>query len=339
MKRINICNILNWIRAHSTTTKSSREEAIRLALKNQKWKQGISFPLFSFFHHHYHLTIILLLAFILSHQGTYENRVFLYHYLHQQQLYIEAKMVYDTFHLKKYSSLALNDVKDDDLNRQRQSLKSTHLYFPLSKDKIIIVDSIEKIEVASNIINCNSENIIGIDVEWKPVFRYTPLSTASLLQVATKGNVLIFDLLKLLGNCNNDNTKLKDHSIDLITSIFSKSSLLKLGFGFANEDIKMLKAVGLKIEDIKNLVDIQTMKFNKSTHNSKNIRSLSGICQSVLRKPIYKLFQISDWSIRPLDDDQIQYAALDSHVLLGLYDTENEQLNLKVSELYLSQSI
>jgi len=25
--------------------------------------------------------------------------------------------------------------------------------------------------------------------------------------------------------------------------------------------------------------------------------------------------------------------------LLGLYDTENEQLNLKVSELYLSQSI
>ena len=141
-------------------------------------------------------------------------------------------------------------------------------------------------------------------------------------------------------NSNNDtNNVLKDHIIDVIGSIFSKSSLTKLGFGFSNEDIKMLKAVGLKIEDIRNLIDIQTMKFNKSTHNSKSIRSLSGICEAVLHKPLHKVFQISDWSMRPLDDDQIQYAALDSHVLLGLFDTENQQLNLKVSELYLSQSI
>ena len=102
-----------------------------------------------------------------------------------------------------------------------------------------------------------------------------------------------------------------------------------------------IAAIGIIIETPKNLLDLQRIKYTKSLNNlntdgKKHTPSLSGICEEILGKPIYKVFQISDWSKRPLLHDQILYAALDAHVLLGLYDTEN-QLDLQVSQLYLSQ--
>jgi len=301
-------------------------------------------------------------------------------------------------------------ISENDLTIQRERIKLTHLYYPLSDSTITYIDTIDKLYEASNIIDNDNHNnvvgmttnastttiitnatIIGVDVEWKPVFGYSANNCASLLQVATKDKVLIFDLLALIGNSNNDSSssKLKDNSIQLISSIFSSSSLAKLGtinattttititittiailtlattttatttttttntiityapiigFGFSKEDIKMLAKVGLTIDNPKNLIDIQAMKFSKLNNDDKSqvplqkpVQSLTGICEAVLGKPIYKVFQISDWSKRPLLYDQILYASLDAHVLLALYDTEN-QTNLNVKDLYLSQS-
>jgi hypothetical protein len=132
---------------YTNTSSNNITEQLKIALKQQRWKQ----------------------AFLLGHRGTYENRVYLYHYLKQQELYFEALIIHDTF-LKRYS--IIDDIIDNDLNKQRENIRNTHLYYPLCNDSIIIIDSIDKIDIASNIIDNDKNNIIGVDVEWKPVFRY-----------------------------------------------------------------------------------------------------------------------------------------------------------------------
>jgi len=63
MKRIiNVFTLNGGIRNHSTRSLSSREEAIKLALKNQKWKQGIHKEKDGVQHHLLLLLLLLLLS-------------------------------------------------------------------------------------------------------------------------------------------------------------------------------------------------------------------------------------------------------------------------------------
>merc|ERR1719474_543777 len=50
-----------------------------------------------------------------------------------------------------------------------------------------------------------------------------------------------------------------------------------------------------------------------------NVKGLSGLCQSVLGKPLSKAEQIADWTKRPLRSSQLIYAALDAWVCSHIY--------------------
>lgn len=53
---------------------------------------------------------------------------------------------------------------------------------------------------------------------------------------------------------------------------------------------------------------------------------LSTLSRVLLGKPLDKSVQVSDWEMRPLTDRQLEYAALDSHILHLLYDELGRQL-------------
>ena len=54
--------------------------------------------------------------------------------------------------------------------------------------------------------------------------------------------------------------------------------------------------------------------------STKNTASLSDTCKRYLGKPLLQTSQISDWKKRPLTEDQLHYASLDAHCLIGILD-------------------
>lgn len=52
--------------------------------------------------------------------------------------------------------------------------------------------------------------------------------------------------------------------------------------------------------------------------------TLREVCRRELGKPLDKSQQTSDWSQRPLSDEQVEYAALDAEVLLSLLERLGE---------------
>ena len=70
----------------------------------------------------------------------------------------------------------------------------------------------------------------------------------------------------------------------------------------------------------KNIVDLEDIRnCFYILFNLKMTRGLSGLCESVLGKPMNKDEQIGDWSRRPLRDSQLSYAALDAWICMHLY--------------------
>jgi ribonuclease D len=54
--------------------------------------------------------------------------------------------------------------------------------------------------------------------------------------------------------------------------------------------------------------------------SSDECKSLTSACEKYLGKPLRKAEQLSDWGQRPLSEEQLKYASLDAHSLLGILD-------------------
>ncbi|OMO93543.1 hypothetical protein COLO4_16809 [Corchorus olitorius] len=173
--------------------------------------------------------------------------------------------------------------------------------------------------------------VIGLDAEWKPIrSQQSTFPTVTLLQLACQ-----------LG----DDTAVWDESVvflldlaliplpsiyELLKDVFVSPDILKLGFRFKQDLIFLsstFSAQGCnpgfdKVEpymDITNIYKLWQHKQGKKV--SKDTKSLSAICEEVLGTPLSKELQCSDWSHRPLTEDQIRYAASDAHCLLGIFKT------------------
>ncbi|KAG0624463.1 hypothetical protein M758_3G249800 [Ceratodon purpureus] len=114
--------------------------------------------------------------------------------------------------------------------------------------------------------------------------------------------------------------------------------ILKLGFAFKQDQIHLAasfsgpEACGC-FDKVEPYIDIsklykQLLHANSTTVKHKGRRfvlggtySLSGISKAVLGHHLRKDAQCSDWEQRPLTEDQIYYAASDTHCLLAIFDT------------------
>lgn len=52
----------------------------------------------------------------------------------------------------------------------------------------------------------------------------------------------------------------------------------------------------------------------------RELIGLSLLAEKICGKPLDKSVRMSNWNRRPLSEDQLQYAALDAHVLLVIHD-------------------
>lgn len=175
-------------------------------------------------------------------------------------------------------------------------------------------------------------SVIGLDAEWKPIRTHqSTFPTVSLLQIACQINadesthdtdsvVFLLDLLAI-----------PPPSIyDLLRDMFVSPDILKLGFRF-KQDLVYLSSTfqsqgcnsGFnRMEPFLDITSIYNYLHPKQSGRriSKEIKSLAVICKEMLGIFLSKELQCSDWSSRPLTEEQRTYAAIDAHCLIEIFN-------------------
>ena len=96
---------------------------------------------------------------------------------------------------------------------------------------------------------------------------------------------------------------------------------------------RVLGRVGIPLQGV-----YDTMEASRRVHGAKALggHSLAVVSERELGLSLDKSAQTSDWGRRPLDSDQLRYAALDAEILLALYDRLNLGAGVDPQELQLS---
>lgn len=112
--------------------------------------------------------------------------------------------------------------------------------------------------------------------------------------------------------------------------MFVSQKILKLGFRF-KQDLMYLSSTFCSkgcepgIDRVEPFIDISSIDHLLQQRKpgrrraAKDTKSLATICEELLGVSLSKELQCSDWSIRPLTEEQKNYAAVDAHCLLEIF--------------------
>ena len=186
----------------------------------------------------------------------------------------------------------------------------------------------------------SSVDVVGLDVEWKPACsRMEQENPASILQVAWRAGLIIFDLLWMRralltaagprgsggeggggegggGEGAGDTLQMTD----VIQEVLTSESVLKLGFDFRN-DVAKLRASFPEctcFDRVYPMLDIASWSRGINGSGGNSLRQTVLAC---LGRTLDKRCQVSDWERRPLSAQQLEYAALDAYVLCQVFDS------------------
>lgn len=219
--------------------------------------------------------------------------------------------------LKDVSTTSSTETENWDMDRN----ESQDFYrMAISTDHIILIDTAEKFYdmMSSDLIKFK---IVSIDCEWKPSFGATQ-SRVALIQIATYDTVYLIDTIVL------NSKQFSSFWYTFNKSLLDNPEIIKLGFGL-EQDLKEVKASIIGLNNIKvkgeGLLDIALLW--KSLLSSGLLasspeatgNSLSSLVQLCFGVPLAKSEQCSNWELRPLRSTQIEYAALDAHILIEIY--------------------
>ena len=161
-------------------------------------------------------------------------------------------------------------------------------------------------EAVAAVKRLESEQIIGLDTEtyWEPRESH---SYVSLVQIAPReGEVLVFDLLEL--------------DAELLRPLVDSPSIAMAAHN-ARFDEAMLAGTGLKP-----IAFVDTLRLARSALRLPSY-SLAGVSAHLFGIELDKSYQKSNWRRRPLTKGQLDYAALDAHIALHVYEELTAILN------------
>lgn len=149
--------------------------------------------------------------------------------------------------------------------------------------------------------------VLGFDTECRPSFKKGEYYHVSLLQLSTEDTAYLFRL--------NEVTLLPE-----IVELLANPSIKKVGV-----------AIGHDIQELQVLSPFEPGGFIELGDLAKKLkiiklglRSLTGI---LLGKRLSKKAQVSNWAAVRLSDVQIEYAATDAWISLGIYKSLSDLIN------------
>lgn len=170
------------------------------------------------------------------------------------------------------------------------------------KKHIIFVDTKRKLSQIVNLLEGEKE--IAVDTEGNSLYSYH--SKICLIQVSTRKNHYIIDPIQI-------------KEISCLKNILSNPHIEKILHGSAY-DIQMLYLYpGIQI---KNLFDTQIA----ASFLGEARTGLAILIKKYFGITLNKVHQKSNWAIRPLPDEMLEYAIADTAYLLPLADKLKEQL-------------
>ncbi|XP_064863650.1 exonuclease mut-7 homolog isoform X2 [Oncorhynchus nerka] len=211
-----------------------------------------------------------------------------------------------------------------------QAHRDRFYQLPITRDHVHFLETVEGLQRCRDTV-LQPGCIVGVDMEWRAGFgAVSPQQRVALIQLAVPGQVFLLDL------CAHGFSQ-HNITVTFIRSLFSATTVLKLGYGMAG-DLKCLLATWaqfseepLKMEGVLDLLNVhQQMQRSTSSRGSGGPRGvlvgegpaekgLSLLVQQVLGKPLDKMEQLSNWERRPLRTSQLRYAAVDAYCLLDVY--------------------
>ncbi|KAF8072965.1 EXD3 [Scenedesmus sp. PABB004] len=188
-------------------------------------------------------------------------------------------------------------------------------------------------------------HVVGMDCEWRPFDRGQAPTPVALLQVATRTQAFLVDLLAIChggGGCSLAEAALSD----LLLQLLCRPDVVKVGWGLAG-DLARLQASYPALPcwqpgaaaavsgaappsprsgaaPLAGHVDLQQLARHvlpPETRHAAASLSLSKLATAVLGAALDKGPQRSAWDIRPLSEEQLLYAANDAHALTVLHDS------------------
>lgn len=147
--------------------------------------------------------------------------------------------------------------------------------------------------------------VIGLDVETALDF-----GTLCLVQIATREKTHLIDPLAV-------------GELTPLVPVFAGQRPVKVIHN-ARFEKRVLATMGIVIDGVFDTLEVSRRLRGREAFGG---HSLQIVCERELEIALDKSAQTSNWGRRPLDPDQIRYAALDAEVLLALYDRFQSALN------------
>ncbi|XP_048126927.1 exonuclease mut-7 homolog [Rhodamnia argentea] len=198
--------------------------------------------------------------------------------------------------------------------------------------KIHLVSTPDSPEFARFTRALTRSSVIGLDAEWKPARAPHPESnfpTVTLLQLACRP-ALRAAALEEPAVFLLDLSSIPLPSVwELLRDVFASPDVLKLGFRF-KQDLIFLSSTFCSqgcdpgFDRVEPYIDIMgvhnILRQKQSGRKTANVsKSLAAICEELLGYSLSKELQCSDWSQRPLTEEQKEYAARDALCLLEIF--------------------
>ncbi|XP_038686421.1 exonuclease mut-7 homolog isoform X2 [Tripterygium wilfordii] len=196
--------------------------------------------------------------------------------------------------------------------------------------KIHLVTSTESTEFTHLTRALSLSTVIGLDAEWKPIRtnQCSSFPTVTLLQIACQ---LRSRLESDLVDCDEvaepvvfllDLVAISPSSVyELLRDVFVSPDILKLGFRFKQDLVYLSSTFCSHVEPYLDISNVYYFLQHKQPGRKiqKEVKSLATICREVLDISLSKELQCSDWSHRPLTEEQKTYAATDAYCLLEIF--------------------
>lgn len=164
-------------------------------------------------------------------------------------------------------------------------------------------------------------DVVGLDAEFLGYLSNKEFSDyCCTVQIATQDKIFVFPL-------GNYSIYQKKRFFQYFMRQMNNPKILKLGMDFLGDFIKISDHCGYTeinqvwrhvIENYQDISNLYLQSLTKETNPNPKC-SLNHICKVVLNKKLSKYDQLSYWLQNPLRKTHLHYAALDSYILLILY--------------------